>query len=256
MRFLLYNIAYCTGAPRGDRHNWLSLHRYLHLSRHHVTKVRDFVADLDPDVVGLLEVDTGSVRARRKNQVSEIARALTHAPYFDNKYGLHSLLRRLPIVRHQGNAVLTKDSSAHIRHYFTSGIKRLILEVEAGGVTFFLVHLAISRRKRELQYQSLAQLLGRPSGPVILAGDFNTFGGREELAELSKATGLQPPFAEFAPTYPSWAPRHELDFILCSPAIRVQSYNILDEIRYSDHLPLLLDFTLSPHYSNVASSDS
>ena len=62
MKFLVYNIAYGTGAPRSRLDQVFGLHRYLHTRRKLLEKVIDSIAERSPDVTGLLEVDNGSFR--------------------------------------------------------------------------------------------------------------------------------------------------------------------------------------------------
>jgi endonuclease/exonuclease/phosphatase family metal-dependent hydrolase len=45
------------------------------------------------------------------------------------------------------------------------------------------------------------------------------------------------------PSFPSWAPRRQLDFILHSPQIRVSGLD-LPQVTFSDHLPLVCDFQI------------
>ena len=49
---------------------------------------------------------------------------------------------------------------------------------------------------------------------------------------------------ESLPSYPSRAPRKELDFILYSEGIKVTDFRIPD-VRLSDHLPLICDFEMA-----------
>ncbi len=246
MRFLLHNIAYCTGAPRSLSHGVFTLHRYLRSSQHHLESIRDFILSLAPDIVGLVEIDRGSVRGGCRDQVAELARCLSHHHTYSSKYARGSMGRYLPVLRHQGNAILTREQPGHCQtHFFPVGFKRLIVEIEVFGVKIFLVHLALRRHVREHQLAVLGDIVGKPAGPVILAGDFNTFQGREELLELKAATGLKSANIQRRPTYPAYNPHQELDFVLCSPEVRVERFQVLDHIRLSDHLPLLLDFSLA-----------
>ena len=48
------------------------------------------------------------------------------------------------------------------------------------------------------------------------------------------------------PTFPSRSPRWQLDFILHSPGIRVRHFEVLRNVRLSDHLPLVCDFEVCP----------
>jgi len=59
-----------------------------------------------------------------------------------------------------------------------------------------------------------------------------------------RAAGLTSANVESVPTYPSRAPRKELDFVLYQEGIEVQKLEIPD-IRLSDHLPLICDFEVT-----------
>lgn len=41
-------------------------------------RITDFIKSQDPDVVGLVEVDTGSIRTQKINQAEKIGQALGH----------------------------------------------------------------------------------------------------------------------------------------------------------------------------------
>ena len=244
MRFLLYNIAYATGSPQSYAHGALTIHRYLRASRHHLRHIQGFIEKQDPDVVGLVELDTGSFRAGGRNHAAAIARRLEHNYTYCSKYQQRSLARLLPILRHQGNALFARGPLEYCEHHFLPrGLKRLVLEARIEGVRFFLVHLALNKRVRRKQLTALGHLVGNTPDPVILAGDFNAFEGARELEKLTGATGLQTANIARLPTYPSWQPRKELDFILCSTSITIQRFEVLDRIHFSDHLPLILDFS-------------
>ena len=85
--------------------------------------------------------------------------------------------------------------------------------------------------------------MGSPK-PVIVAGDFNTFWGTQELDQLLAATGLRSANSEAIPTFPSDRPRRELDFVLVGPEIEVSGFSVAD-IRCSDHRPLVCDFIVN-----------
>lgn len=223
----------------------LTGHRYLRTSRKHLERLIGFVEAVDPDVLGLLEVDTGSGRTGRVNQVELIANRLRHDYRCSVKYGERSIGRGVPILRNQANAVLAKaEISGGEFHYFPVGFKRLIIEVEVAGVRFFLVHLALSRRVRRKQLAALADIAtGR--GPVVVAGDFNAFSGIGELRPLMADLGLRSANADSIPTYPSWRPKRELDFVLHSEDITVERF-LVPDVHFSDHLPLVVDFRVSP----------
>jgi len=246
MRFLLYNVAYGTGAPRSFAHKALVLHRYVRAAGHHIDRVHEFICQAKPDIVGLVEMDSGSFRAGGRNHAAEIARLLSHDYTFCSKYRRGSIGRILPILRHQGNALFADQPLDCCEHHFLPvGFKRLVLDARIRGVRFLLVHLALNRHTRELQLYYLTRLLEHVTEPVVLAGDFNVFQGRRELHHLMDLTGLVTANVEATPTYPSWRPRRELDFILCSRSVRVTDFRVLGSVRLSDHLPLVMDFDVA-----------
>jgi endonuclease/exonuclease/phosphatase (EEP) superfamily protein YafD len=77
-----------------------------------------------------------------------------------------------------------------------------------------------------------------------VAGDFNTFWGGNEIYLFMKAAGLTSANTEGIPTYPSRAPRKELDFILYQEGVSVTAFDV-PGVRFSDHLPLVCDFEVA-----------
>jgi endonuclease/exonuclease/phosphatase family metal-dependent hydrolase len=201
-----------------------------------------FIKSVDPDIVGLIEVDTGSIRSRRINQAETIADELGMNSSYETKYGVKSLNQLVPIIRKQGNAFLAAPRvHGETFHYFDTGIKRLIIELEMETFAVFLVHLSLKYRHRHLQLRKLYDLIEETTKPVIVAGDFNTFWGENEIYLFLRAAGLRSANTSSLPSYPSRSPRKELDFILYQEGIEVTHFDI-PQVRHSDHLPLVCDF--------------
>ena len=204
-----------------------------------------FIKSVDPDVVRLIEVDTGSIRSRNVNQAEKIAADLGMNTSYETKYGDRSLNQLLPIVRKQGNAFMAAPRVHGEKfHYFDTGIKRLIIELEMDDYAIFLVHLSLKYRHRHLQLRRLYDLIQETEKPVVVAGDFNTFWGENEIYLFMKAAGLKSANIDSVPTYPSRAPRKELDFVLYQDGIKVTDFRV-PNVRHSDHLPLVCDFELA-----------
>lgn len=207
-------------------------------------EITSFIKSVDPDIVGLVEVDTGSIRSRMVNQAEKIASDLGMNSSYETKYGEKSINKLLPIVRKQGNAFLAA-SRVHGEkfHYFDTGIKRLIIEIEMEHYAIFLVHLSLKYRHRHLQLRTLYDLIAVTEKPVIVTGDFNTFWGENEIYLFMKAAGLKSANVDSLPTYPSRSARKELDFILYQDGITVNHFEV-PQVRHSDHLPLICDFNV------------
>lgn len=244
MRLLLYNIRYATGTGPAF-HLPLPGAGYLRSNRHVLDRLTEFIHGEDPDLVGLIEVDTGSVRSGMINQAEFVAQRLGHYTAYQCKYASSSFNNRLPIVRKQANALLAAPRVHGERfHYFDTGIKRLIIELELEHVCVFLVHLSLKFRHRQYQLRTLHDLVVAANKPVIVAGDFNTFWGSDEIYLFTRAAGLTSANHAGLPSYPSRRPRSELDFVLFSQGITVQDFRI-PAIRLSDHCPVICDFSVN-----------
>lgn len=239
MRFVLYNIRYGTGG--GFCLPWSG---YLRRTTEHLTNIGSYIKELSPHIVGLIEVDAGSFRHHAQNQADVIAQKLGHYHTYMSKYSKKSFLNRIPVLNQQGNALLTHETIASQNfHYFDKGIKKLVIELELEHVTIFLVHLALKFRVRHHQLQQLYKMVKDTKKPHIVAGDFNALFGDHEMELFQAASGLQNANSEGLPTFPSWSPKRQLDFILHSPDIKVTKFSIPD-VTYSDHLPLVCDFDI------------
>ena len=238
MRFMLYNICYGT---HGNQKK-LPLLGLLGKTQDHLDDIIGFIDEIDPDVIGLIEVDSGSYRSGRTCQVEKIAEKLGHFHSYRSKYATDSRWQNIPIYNKQGNAFLAKDTIQNETfHYFERGMKKLVIELELEHVTFFLVHLALSFKVRQHQILHLYNMIKQTDRPYIVAGDFNAFTGEDEIQLLMSASGLQNADLKMQPSYPSRNPKRHLDFILHSPKINVTDFS-MPRIELSDHLPLVIDF--------------
>jgi endonuclease/exonuclease/phosphatase family metal-dependent hydrolase len=243
MRLLIYNIRYATGVGPAF-HLPVPGAGYLRSSRQVLSRITRFIKDQDPDIVGLIEVDTGSIRTGMLNQAEFISNSLGHYSTYECKYGVSSINQLMPIVRKQSNAFLAAQRIRGERfHYFDTGIKRLIIELELDELAIFLVHLSLKFRHRQYQLRYLHELVSKAHKPVIVAGDFNTFWGEHEIYLFMQASRLKSANIQGLPSYPSKDPRKELDFILHSGDISISRFAIPD-VRLSDHLPLVCDFEI------------
>jgi endonuclease/exonuclease/phosphatase family metal-dependent hydrolase len=244
MRLLLYNIRYGVGAG-ASMHMPLPGAGYILGNKDVLPDIVSFIKSVDPDIVGLIEVDTGSIRSRKINQAETIATELGMNSSYETKYGERSLNKLVPIIRKQGNAFLAAPRvHGETFHYFETGIKRLIIELEMENFAVFLVHLSLKYRHRHLQLRKLYDLIAETSKPVIVAGDFNTFWGENEIYLFMRAAGLRSANTKSLPSYPSRAPRKELDFVLYQDGVKVTNFEI-PAVRHSDHLPLVCDFEVA-----------
>ena len=241
MRFILYNIRYGTGKYL---HQPLKHVRgYLGKSVEQTDKIGDFLKEYKPDVVGLVEVDLGSYRTRRKNQATFLGKQLGHYGIYEHKYSQNSSLMKVPVLRRQGNAFLSGlQVEGQKFHYFNNGMKKLVIELETKDFSIFLIHLALGAKTRLKQIVELYEVIDSCTKPFIIAGDFNLFWGEEEIELFLRALNLKNANIKNVPTYPSWRPKKVLDFIIYSEGIKINDFKVLTDVKLSDHLPLYVDF--------------
>jgi endonuclease/exonuclease/phosphatase family metal-dependent hydrolase len=233
MRFVLYNIRYATG-PK--------LHHYVGSSRKNLERITDFLRELQPDLVGLVEVDHGSYRSGGENQIELLAQSLGHYHSHSVKYDQRSFWRHVPVLKTQGNAFLTRNRIRNETfHFFEQGMKRLVIELDLEHLVVYLVHLALGARTRHLQLDELYELVKKTDRPCVVAGDFNLLWGEREIDMFLAATGLQNANLARLPTYPSKKPQRHLDFFLHSKEIQIRDFQV-PNVPFSDHLPVVVDF--------------
>lgn len=241
MRFLLYNIRYAAGIGK-NFHLPVPYSGYFKHTNGNLKKILDFIKSVNPDIMGLIEVDSGSFRSEKSNQAQDIAREMNHQTIYQSKYSTASIVQKVPVLNKQGNAILTNQQIKSQKfHYFREGIKRLVIELELEEFSVFLAHLSIKFRHRHYQLHDLHAMIKSQKKPVIVAGDFNVFRGDRELQLFLSATGLKNANTNGDPSHPSRSPRRQLDYIFHSPEIRITGFRI-PQIKLSDHSPLICDF--------------
>jgi hypothetical protein len=116
VRLIIYNIRYATGTGPAF-HLPVPGAGYLRSSRQVLSQITDFIKGQDPDVVGLIEVDTGSIRTGMVNQADFIARSLGHYSTISINWSPSCASKRTPFWRlpgcaGNGSIISTPGSSA------------------------------------------------------------------------------------------------------------------------------------------------
>ena len=223
--------------------------QYLTRSWKHLVPVPSRMSNLDGiaqvlagyDLVGLQEVDAGSLRSGFVNQVKYLADQAGFEHVFDQSN------RRIGMISQHGNAVLSRIRPEAITEHKLPGLipGRGVLEVRFGSgpdaLHVLILHMALGRRGRLQQIGFLAELV-RGYRHVILMGDLNCDSDSPEMIVLLERAGLCEP-APGLYTFPSWRPNRQLDHILVSPTIGVERVEVLD-CTFSDHLPIAMEVRL------------
>lgn len=196
------------------------------------------------DLVGLQEVDAGSLRSGFLNQVAFLAgRARLPFWYIQRN-------RRLGRFAQHGNGLLSRVAPLDLEDVSLPstipGRGAIIAEFPLDDglpLTVVSMHLSLGYRARRRQLAWLAERFGGRRR-LVLMGDMNT--SRSVLLERSPlaACGLRPALPEPVNTYPSWRPRQELDHVLVSDDLTVHAAEVL-ACDLSDHLPLAVEISAS-----------
>lgn len=202
------------------------------------------------DIVGLQEVDGGSLRSENINQTEYLA----HRAEFP--YWYHQTNRRIGRIAQHSNGLLCKfDPLDIVEHKLPGPIPgRGAMVVRYGSeqnpLVIVLLHLALGRRARMRQLEYISQVV-HTYDHVVVMGDMNCQADSAEMQSLLNTTGLLAPAGSLN-TYPSWRPTRKLDHILVSPSLMVRNFAVLSDVVYSDHLPISMEIDIPEAVSMVA----
>jgi len=251
LRLLSYNIQ--TGIASSRYHHYLT-HSWKHvLPFPERLNTLDRMAALasDFDIVGVQESDAGSLRSGFINQTEYLAERGRFPLWYDQTN------RNLGHFAQHSLGVLSRFSPSEISEVRLPGMipGRGALCVRFGvgdeALLLIIVHLALGSRGRARQFESLVELMG-DERHVILMGDLNCRSESAEMQRLLRRTDLSEPIHGLY-TFPSWRPRRNIDHILVSESIQVDSVRVLNHT-LSDHLPIAMDVTLPPAVALVSAS--
>ncbi|HET8701973.1 MAG TPA: endonuclease/exonuclease/phosphatase family protein [Nitrococcus sp.] len=241
LRLMSYNIQ--TGIETRFFHQYIT-RGWRHLLPDHdrlgnLDRIGGLIADFD--IVGLQEIDAGSLRSGFINQAAYLAQR-GGFPFWH-----FQINRRIGRLARHSNGVLSRYRPLEVRNHRLPGMipGRGALHLHFGGpaesLDVVLLHLALGQRARLRQLAYVVKLINACQH-VIVMGDLNCLSRSVEFDYLGKHTDLLEP-AHDLPTYPSWRPHRNIDHILVSPTLRVRSVEALD-YPLSDHLPVTMEVEL------------
>lgn len=244
LRIVYANLGYSRGINGSIGHHVGRGHRHVFTSRSVQLKslrfVKDRLRDLEPDLSCFVEIDRGSFTNGFFDQLPVLTEAHHTTARIDNKYGADRKFRQLSVGRGKSNAFLATQDLAYETRYLTFGKKRLVYDIDIGGIRVLMAHCSLRHRVRQLQFAELAEWLDERDQPTVVVGDFNTFRGASELRPLLDK-GMVHANALSGPTFRFGPYRALLDTCLVSKSIADRcSVEILDQ-PYSDHQMIKLD---------------
>ena len=240
LRLLSFNIQ--TGVDTQD------FHEYVTKSWKHLLPLRERISNLNRiadlvqsyDLVGLQEVDSGSLRTGFLDQTEYLA----HRAQFP--YWYRQVNRSLGKIAQHSNGVLSRIRPHSVDEHKLPGLRgrgAMLVELQTNREPLLvcIMHLALGKRARTMQLGYISELVGEFSQLVVM-GDFNCGIDSPELRELINTTHLKLP-TENLKTFPSWNPNRKFDHILISESLQLHTTRVLDHT-HSDHLPICVQIEL------------
>jgi endonuclease/exonuclease/phosphatase family metal-dependent hydrolase len=240
VRILTYNVHRCVGTDR----------------RLDIGRVAEVIAAQAPDIVALQELDVGRARTGGVDQAHRLAQRLGMAFHFNAAFRVEeelygdAILTTLPERLVKAGAIPAHPRLSRLE---PRGAVWIAVDVDGAELQVINTHLGLVPREQRGQAAALAgaEWLGAGTGPTILVGDLNATprasAYRAFAALLTESRRTVRP-ARRTPTFPSTFPVLAIDHVFVSREVLVQSVRApLDSLSRlaSDHLPLVVDFTLA-----------
>ncbi len=192
------------------------------------------------DVVGLQELDVGSIRSRYLNQVEFLKEAggFSFAAFQNTRtFG--------PFASH-AKALFSRFPIHNANHYELPGppgrgVTTFCLGESKNPLFIANVHLSLGKKAREGQLAYIAELIQHYQHAIVM-GDFN-LAPKELHQSPLRHTDLQILGENTFLTYPSWKPKKQIDYILLSSSLRLEDAGVIS-CSSSDHLPLYANIIL------------
>jgi len=243
-RIMTYNVHSCRGVD----------------GRLDVGRIAAVIAQSRPDIVALQELDVHRPRTGRVDQAHAIAGRLGMQFHFnaaltveEERYG-DAILTALPMhVVKRGPLPNLPRMKVGGRGLEDRGALWVEIEVDRCPLQVINTHLGLVPPEQKVQSKALVgpDWLGRAPRPLILLGDLNAtprYAAYKRFAAVLSDARRLAPGRPGAATFPSRLPMLRIDHIFVSAGVKVGGVHAPDTALgriASDHLPLVMDFTVS-----------
>ena len=216
LKVMTYNVRHCAGMD-------------LVLDYDRTASV---IAQQQPDVVALQELDSLTGRSGQLYQLGELANRTQYHPVFGaaidydgGKYGVGILTRETPLS--------TK------RIPLPGEEPRVLLVVELQNYVMACTHLDLEKEPRLASIPLIIEEAQRWQKPFLLAGDWNDTPDSELLQEMTKYFNI---LSDSEASYPANEPQECLDYVALFKGHPVETLEstVIDEPEASDHRPVVV----------------
>ncbi len=206
---------------------------YLKIASYNVQNLMGFnqfeevcaeISALDPDIIGIQELDVNAPRSQFKEELAEMAAKMGYPYYYYSmtcplqevgKYG-HGILSKYPIVK--GESIYYTYQQGEVRNY-----ARCEIDVKGTLLCFYNTHICLgSDKDRNRQIREVLKRMKKDKY-AVLTGDMNTW--PEVFKEVMDNEAFTPlngggEFDDYKPTFPMGDnPRSPIDHIFVSKSL-------------------------------------
>ena len=241
LRLLSYNIQ--TGTSTNHYRQFLTQswkQVFPHAQRlENIKNIANMASDFD--IIGLQEVDAGSLRTGFINQTEYMAMQGNFPFWF------HQTNRKLGKIAQHSNGLMSKFKPSEVSDHKLPGVMpgRGALFARFGhgseSLVVVILHLALGQKARMRQLSYVSEVAS-DFKHVVVMGDLNCKPDSKEIQHLLLSSDLHEPMGDLH-TWPSWRPHRNIDHILVSSTLRVDKTHVLSHT-FSDHLPIAMEVTL------------
>ena len=190
------------------------------------------IAENQPDIVALQELDSMTGRSGQKYQLGELANRTNYYPVFGKA------------IDYDGGAygigVLTKEKPLSTKRIPLPGEEpRVLLLVELKNYVIACTHLDLEESERLASVPLIIEEARSWQKPFILTGDWNDYPDSQLLQELTKCFTIN---SGNDATFPADEPNECIDYVATFNNCSTQTIKsiVIDEKEASDHRPLVV----------------
>jgi len=248
LKFMTYNIAsgrvFDRPMPEDKKYK-----TYLDLNR-----CIEVIKEVNPDFLGLNEINEDEKRFGCKSQPEEIAKGAGFEHFYfgkaisfpfspDGAYG-NAQCSHFPFVSTSTVHIPDPERPDEEAYYEHRAIVKNVIELPDGRrLCVMQVHVGLAIGEHQNAVLKLCEEIDSAECPVVLMGDFNMRPYdflmdriRERLVSAAEATGNK--YIKTFPSNPELPSKPiKIDYIFVSPSIKVNAVGTFDSMA-SDHLPL------------------
>lgn len=229
VRIMSYNVRHCAGM------DWVV----------NYDRTANVIAENQPDVVALQELDSMTGRSGRKYQIEELAKRTNYFPVYGKAIDYDG--------GGYGVGVLTKEKPLSIKRIPLPGEEpRMLLVVELKDYVIACTHLDLEESERLASAPLIINEAQLWKKPFILTGDWNDYPDSQLLQELTKYFTIN---SGDNFTFPADEPNERIDYVATynSHSAKTLESVVIDEPEASDHRPLVVKLQL-PKQSTTTTS--